>query len=278
MRKWIFGAVAVVLAGLLWYTARNAESSDPRAAYKELSQVTTKLEKAGTARVEFVASLRGGEPFGAWEGSSLVRFAGPNWDTTYTKMNGSGAKTPTITARRLHVAGADYYSSPDLVAADQRPWYEPSKTVLNWGDPLSNPQLNVADITTWLPFFGDLDVATADAAKIGDHKYRLECMSGRSVCPPPFGTKLDDHFNQTSPPILTAELDGDGWLKKLDVECVLTYAEPAGGGSPGDVALHPRTAYHLVASFKLSKFGEKVEVQAPDPGTVTGSDRVSPKS
>ncbi|MFI1988187.1 hypothetical protein [Actinoplanes sp. NPDC020271] len=269
MRKWIYGAVALVLAGLFWYSTGNVDKDTPEAAYKELSKVREKLEKAGTARVEFTASLRGGKPFGEWQGTSVVRLKEPSWDTSYTKMAGTG--TDGITARRVHVGGADYYTSPDLVAPDGRPWWDASRTVQIWGDQLSDPQLDVADITTWLPFFGGLDIHLADSAKEGDHKYRLECMSGRSVCPPPFGTRLDRHFDQTSPPILTAELDDDGRLVKLDVECVLTNS---GKVEQDDVALRPKDAYYVKASFKLSGFGDEATIQAPADAEITASDRV----
>ncbi|GAA2867254.1 hypothetical protein Acy02nite_10390 [Actinoplanes cyaneus] len=272
MRKWVYGAVALVLAGLFWYSTGNVGKNDHEAAYKELSKVREKLEKAGTARVDFTASLTGGKPFGEWQGTSVVRFTEPSWDTSYTRMAGTG--TDGITARRVHVGNADYYTSTDLIAPDGRPWWDASRTAQVWGDQLSNPQLNVADITTWLPFFGGLDVYLADSAKQSDHKYRLECMSGRSVCPPPFGTRLDDHFDQTSPPILTAQLDDDGRLVKLDVECVLTNSDKV---EPGDVSLRPKATYYVKASFELSGFGDDAQIQAPADAEITASNRVVPK-
>jgi hypothetical protein len=279
MPKWIALAVTAVLTGVAGCSAADDSTpADREAAHAELTGIQQKLAKTGGgARVDFTASLDGGSPAGAWEGVSKVRFAEPSWDTTYTKMTSVGDDSPQVSARRLHLVNADYYTSKALKPADGRPWYQASETTLLWGSPLSDPQLNVADIATWLPVFARADEKTAAQARIGDHEYRLTCKEGSTTCPASLGSTLDAHFNVVSSMTLHAVLNADGLLQKLEVEAYLAYREPPGGAPAGDVAFHPSVSYRAAASFTVSQFGTVPQITAPAAGDISRSDRVDVK-
>ncbi|MFU8854682.1 hypothetical protein ACNAW0_27470 [Micromonospora sp. SL1-18] len=94
-----------------------------------------------------------------------------------------------------------YYSSPSVVAADGRPWYE-SHTPANWGALFANPDMGVADFPVWQRFLEDVTVEVANDGKTdklpdvkgAEHEYKLHCTPGSDVgCPPPFRTGRREH-------------------------------------------------------------------------------------
>ncbi len=277
-KRVILYCLATVLIGVAGCDASTGTAADRKAAHAELIGIQEKLAEAGGgARVDFTATLDGVGPSGGWEGVSQVRFAEPSWDTTYAKLISKGDDSPVVSARRVHLGNADYYTSQALKPADGRPWYQATETILLWGNPLANPQLNVADIVTWLPAFARADESTAAQSKIGDHEYRISCAKGNTVCPTRLGSRLDDYFNVISSMTLHAVLNADGLLQKLEVEAYLDYQEPPGGTPAGNVAFHPADSYRVAATFTLSQFGTVPRITAPAAGEISRSDRVDVK-
>ncbi|MEV6346003.1 hypothetical protein [Actinoplanes sp. NPDC051851] len=291
MKRILIYLVAVVLLGVVVYDVASgnrlsgAGYADERdEAYARLSGVSAQLAAAKNARVDFTASLRGGGLIGDWSGVSSVQFGdSPGWSTTYAKMSAAGTANPTISARRVHLGDADYYSSERLSAGDGRAWFDAAKTGMVWGDRYSSPQLNLADVTTWLPFVSGIsELGAGDAVQditpdVPDapDEYRHTCYAGHGRCPLPFGTPVDDLFTTMAAPLdMFIWLDDEGRLRRLHVEASMMWDADRAGGVTGDGTVHPAVPLALDATFTLSGFGEQAAVTAPAAAEVTTAEWV----
>ena len=280
--------IAVVGADLV-YTNMGGDlfggghRDERRETHARLANVAAELTKAGTARVAFKAgSLPSmGSQMARWEGTSLIRF-GPalSWDTAYSTL--VSGREPAVRGQRLRIGDHFYFSSPGLRLEPGRTWIDEDRTEMYGGNPLADPALGVADLTTWLPFLTDVTEANANNAVTGaltdvpgaEYEFRLRCTPGHDRgCPPPFGTDLDKYVNEViTYPRLDVWLDKRGRLLRLEVADVSVRHNPAGqGGTAGDV---PPNYLRLTATFELRDFGAPLTVAAPPAEQIAGQDRV----
>ncbi len=278
-RGWIvLGVVVVLLTGVVVYGYANRRES-PEEVAARLSVMNAKLIEAGSARITFTGELapQVAGPTGRWEGTTLMKFgAEPSWDTTYSLITADGQQP--VQGREVHVGTDTFYNSPTVRADDGRPWINARKTSVDWGSQYSTPEFRVTDFALWREFFDNVPVGYANDAATeelpdlpgAEHEFRLRCYPVMPQCPPPVGSFLDDVFNSMDiPPTLSAWVDDDGLLRKMQVEASLFYKSGEPGGDPN--VFHPSGEYFARATWTLDQFGTAVSVAAPPEGQVSES-------
>lgn len=284
MVKRIVVGVLVVLVGVLVVVVNTVWKPESREQIAgRLTGTGQRLKEAGTARVTFTSEMRpqlGGRKV-TLQGTSLIRFGDrPAWQTTYTRIAATGH--PTLQARGVHVDDETYYTSPGMVAADGRPWFD-DETLSDWGSGFSDPRMGVSDLMVWQRFLDDVSEGIAANGETDDlpdvkgapHEYRFRCTPNKDVfCPPPFRTGLDLMFNRVIPPLFSVWIDDSGRLRRLDVETSVLYVDD---GTGNDQFTHPQDEWEIRTSFTLDQFGTPVTVTTPPADQVTQSQQVTLK-
>ncbi|MFC7550783.1 hypothetical protein [Plantactinospora sp. GCM10030261] len=279
MTKRLMLAVAVLLVGILavgFLTIWKPASSDQ--AHGRLAGVGQRLTEAKTARIAFTSQIEPqvSGPKVTWQGTTEIKFGDePEWSTTYDQIQPSGR--PAVQAKAVRVAGETYYSSPSMVAQDGRPWFS-AKTPTYWGAPLVNPEHGIADFTVWQAFLDgvrrvrETSEETDELPDVegAEHEYQFECYPDTGPnCPPPYGTALDQTFNEAYPPRVSVWLDDDGLLRQLRVRASVGSFPDRDGGSGQVGKLYGE--WIITTTFTLDRFGEPVSVTAPPSDQITRS-------
>jgi hypothetical protein len=273
----VFGAAAIALT-TVWKPEGSKE------IHQRLANVSQKLRSVGSARVTFNADIEPqvAGPWATLQGTSMIKFgATEDWDTTYSSIVANG-KAP-FQAHGVRVGQDTYFSSPKIVPEDRRPWFN-AKTPAAWGTLLADPTLGLTDFTVWEGFLSNTTAQNAFDGKTdelpdvkgADHEYRVRCTPKIDAgCPPPFGSGLDDVFDQVPTyPLISAWIDDDGLVRKLEVSMSLMYQ---GDGTTSGAVGHPSGEYIAKMTFSLDKFGTPVTVTAPPADQVTESRTVALK-
>ncbi len=274
----VLAVVVVVLTGVVVYGYANRPES-PEEVHARLAGMHARLIEAGSAKITFSGELAPqiAGPTGRWEGTTLMKFGNePSWDTSYSLITADG-QAP-VQAREVNVGTDRFYNAPAVRAKDGRPWLNSRKVSVNWGSNYSDPEFRVTDFALWREFFDNIPVGNAYDARTealpdhpgAEHEFRLLCYPSMPQCPPPIGSFLDDVFNSMAiPPTLSAWLDDDGLLRKMQVEASLFYLRNEPGADPN--VFHPSGEYFARATWTLDDFGTPVSVTAPPEDQVSES-------
>jgi hypothetical protein len=139
-----------------------------------------------------------------------------------------------------------------------------------WETGLADPELGLTDYPMWQEFLNNVQRDNGIAAVTdeltdidgAEHEYRLTCTPGDDAgCPPPFGTPLDQFFNQVPDITWSIWLDGDGRPRRVDVANTLWWDPDLAPAEPG--VPHRPEVYEYRATFEFTGFGTAVTVAAP---------------
>jgi hypothetical protein len=255
---------------------------DQKGDYARLQQTGAKLTAARSARITFTASmtswLRG--PVATWSGTTMMAFApdSPSWQTTYDKIE--SPQFGAISGKLVHTPSQTVFSSPALVVPDKRRWDDlKSTSLIDWPQPLADPDLGITYLPLWEDMIDSLNVKAGEDKRTHDlpdvagapYEYKLLCYHSAGNCPLPFGTNLDLYFNVLGQnPLLSAWYGKDGLLRRLDVEGEVAWDPNLSTTDPLGLN-YPQGTHAYRASFVLDHFGTPVTVTPVPANQITQS-------
>jgi hypothetical protein len=278
-RSRLIFSVVVVLLGVAAVALINVWQADgSKEIHQRLANVDQALRSAGSARVTFNAEIKPqvSGPSATLQGTSMIKFGDTaDWDTTYSSIVADG-KAP-IQAHGVRVGQDTYFSSPSMEPEDGRSWFT-AETPAAWGGLFADPRLGLGDFTVWNEFLADtteanaFDGATDELPDVdgAEHEYKIRCTPQQDAgCPPPFDSGLDDVFDQAVYQRMSAWIDDEGRVRKLEVDLSVIYAGDDGSYAP--TPDHPYGEYFAKMTFTLDEFGTPVTVTAPPDDQITQS-------
>lgn len=284
MGRWIgLGVAGVLVAALLVVLGvvvqRKLAGDSTDDILDRLTRTSDRLAARHTARVGFTVEVKpqvAGQT-ATLTGTSLYTFGRtPQSTSTFTSIAVPGQAPITATLVRNGDADHTYAQSPALLLADPNKWVNTNRTPIEWPNTLADPSLEFSDLAQWL---SPLDEAVrADAAAATDtkldpvtgapHAYFVRCHPSRPGCPPSFGRRIDNLFNNaTSGPTVAAWYDDAGLLRRMVVFGGANWDRSKGGTTAGPLP----DEYFYRLTFTVSDFGTPVTVPQPTAAQIIDS-------